>query len=115
MEKAERIRQMEMALREALAAVRPDVHLDWKRMFGGAGFFVESRVFAAWYGGSLALKLPPEAAQELLQIEGAVPAQTPQYIEVPESFLRDPTRLHPWVARSVEHVLRQPIRRPRRR
>ncbi len=111
MTKEDTIRDMEMALREALAAVRPEAHLDWKSMFGGAGFFVDGRMFAAWFGGELALKLPEDARQELLQIKGAVQSQSPQYIEVPHEFMQNPTLLEPWVARSVDYVNSAPAKK----
>lgn len=104
MSKEDTIRDMEMALREALASVRPDAHLDWKSMFGGAGFYADGRMFAAWFGGELALKLAEEARQELLQVKGAVQAQSPQYVEIPPEFMKNPSLLEPWVERSVDYV-----------
>jgi TfoX/Sxy family transcriptional regulator of competence genes len=100
----ETIRTMEVALGAALAAVQPDARGSWKSMFGGAGFYVDGVMFAAWYGNSLALKLPEDARGELLAVDGAVQAQSPQYIEVPLRFLDDPHLLEPWVARSVAYV-----------
>lgn len=95
---------MEMALGAALAAVKPDLHLSWKSMFGGAGFYVDGVMFAAWYGKSLALKLSEGDRAELLMVEGAQQAQSPQYIEVPQAFLDDSRLLEPWVERSLEYV-----------
>jgi TfoX/Sxy family transcriptional regulator of competence genes len=105
------IRDMEMALRAALAAVRPESHLDWKSMFGGAGFFVDGRIFAAWFGAELALKLPPDIAQELAQIGGASREGMGKYVELPPGFLDDPDQLELWVARSVDYVLALPTRK----
>ena len=58
-EKESIIRDMEMALRVALSAVRPDLHLSAKSMFGGAGFFADGQMFAAWFG------VRPEVTQDL--------------------------------------------------
>jgi TfoX/Sxy family transcriptional regulator of competence genes len=102
--KTERIREMEMALGAALAEVKPDAHLSWKAMFGGAGYYVDGVMFAAWFGLSLALKLPDDARAELLQVKGAAQSQSPQYIEVPPEFLDNPHLLERWVAQSVEYV-----------
>lgn len=105
--KQEAIRRLEMALGAALAAVKPEAHLSWKAMFGGAGFYVDGVMFAAWYGNSLALKLPEDARASLLETDGALQAQSPQYIEVPLPFLDDTHLLEPWVERSVDYVQAQ--------
>jgi TfoX/Sxy family transcriptional regulator of competence genes len=111
--KQARIRDMEMALRVALANTRPEAHLSWKSMFGGAGFFADGRIFAAWFGAGLALKLPKDAADELLAQGGGVPTESASYTEVPESFLDNPELLEPWVARSVDYVMSLSIRKKR--
>jgi TfoX/Sxy family transcriptional regulator of competence genes len=111
--KEARIRDMEMALRVALANARPEAHLSWKSMFGGAGFFVDGRIFAAWFGEGLALKLPEDAAHDLLAEGGAVPTESSSYTEVPDTFLDNPDLLQPWVARSVDYVLNLPVKKKR--
>jgi TfoX/Sxy family transcriptional regulator of competence genes len=102
--KNERIQELAAALSTALAAVQPEAHLDWKAMFGGAGFYVDGTMFAAWYGASIALKLPEDARAELLRVDGAVQAQSPQYVEVPPAWIEDTRALEPWVARSIAYV-----------
>jgi TfoX/Sxy family transcriptional regulator of competence genes len=102
--KNERIVELAAALSTALAAVQPTSNLEWKAMFGGAGFYVDGTMFAAWYGESIALKLPEDARAELLRVEGAVQAQSPQYVEVPPSWIDDTRALEPWVARSAAYV-----------
>ena len=102
--KTETIRTMEMALGEALAQVKPEAQLSWKSMFGGAGYFVDGVMFAAWFGGGLALKLSEADRADLLKVEGAAQSQSAQYIEVPAAFLDDTKQLQPWVARSIEYV-----------
>jgi TfoX/Sxy family transcriptional regulator of competence genes len=96
---------MEMALRVALASARPEASLYRKRMFGGAGFWVDGVIFAAWFGESLALKLPPEAREELLAIPGTVArADMGAYVEVPPAWIDEPSQLQAWVALSVDFV-----------
>lgn len=108
------IRAMEMTLREALVDYEPTLTLSVRNMFGGAGFYADGVMFAAWYGGGLALKLPDDARAELLQIAGALAAQSPQYVEVPPAYLEDPSLLQPWAVRSVDYARRQPPRTRRR-
>jgi TfoX/Sxy family transcriptional regulator of competence genes len=106
-EKDARVRDMEMALRAALSNVQPNADVTVKKMFGGAGFWVNGVIFAAWFGGALALKLPPEAAAELRAIPGAVDrSEMGKYVEVPPTWSDDPALLQPWVARSVAFVLK---------
>ncbi len=102
--KNERIREMEMALGEALAGVKPDAHLSWKAMFGGAGYYVDGVMFAAWFGAGLALKLAEADRAELLKVAGAVQSQSAQYIEVPPAFLDDQHLMESWIERSVDFV-----------
>jgi len=109
--KEDRIRDMEMALRVALAAVRPEAYFSWKSMFGGAGFFVDGRIFAAWFGRELTLKLPEDAGQELVNRGGT--ARGGKYFELPPGFLDQPEQLEPWVARSVDYVMSLPEKKRR--
>jgi TfoX/Sxy family transcriptional regulator of competence genes len=110
-EKEARVRDMEMALRVALAAIRPEAHLDWKYMFGGAGFFVDGLIFAAWFGGDLTLKLPPDAGQELIDLGGNL--QGGKYYEIPPGFLDHPEQLEPWIAHSLAFVSNPPSKKRR--
>ncbi len=103
-DKNERIRDMAAALSTALAAVAPEAHLEWKAMFGGAGFYADGVMFAAWFGASLALKLPEEARAELLRVARTSQSQSPQYIETPSAWLDQPRLLEPWVTRSVVYA-----------
>ena len=113
--KNERIREMEMALGAALAEVRPDAHLSWKAMFGGAGYYVDGVMFAAWFGAGLALKLAETDRADLLKVAGAVQSQSAQYIEVPSTFLDDPHLLEAWVERSADFVSAPKPRKPRKK
>lgn len=103
--KQARIDEMANALRAALSVVRPDAHLTWKSMFGGAGFFVYGKIFAAWFGEGLALKLPDDERKHLLKIAPSPPTLSPQYTEVPQAFLDDPRLLEDWVAKSVSYAI----------
>lgn len=109
------IHDMEMALRAALANVAPDAVLEYKWMFGGAGFYAYGRMFAAWYGAGLALKLPEDGIRDLLAIKGAKRTESPHYIETPHSFLDNTALLEPWVIRSLNYVRSLPEKKRKRR
>jgi TfoX/Sxy family transcriptional regulator of competence genes len=109
--KAETIRQMEKALQDAMMNLQPDKIVSARSMFGGAGFFVDGQMIAAWFGAGLALKLPEDARLELRHIEGAKQTQSAQYVEVPNTFLENPDLLVPWLAKSLEYVRSQPVKK----
>ena len=81
-----------------------EINLSWKRMFGGAGYYANGNMFAAWFRGErFALKLPEDEREELLQI-GGVQAMAKQYIEVPPSFLTDCLLLAEWTKKSIDYA-----------
>jgi TfoX/Sxy family transcriptional regulator of competence genes len=112
--KAAKINDMKNALQAALAESHPTCIVEAKSMFGGAGFYADGRMMAAWFGEGLALKLPEEAQKELLRINGAAITQSKLYTEVPETFLDDPTLLAPWAARSYDYISSIPIKSRKR-
>jgi TfoX/Sxy family transcriptional regulator of competence genes len=66
------IEKLEKTLQDAILDVQPETILTYKRMFGGAGFYADGQIFAAWFGNdTIALKLSNEDSQELLQVDGA--------------------------------------------
>lgn len=103
---AERIRQMADALRAALLLERPDIDLTYKPMFGGAGFWANGKIFAAWFGETLALKLPQALREELLSQGGTPNPYFGEYVQVPPPFEEEPELLAPYVAHSLDYVLK---------
>jgi TfoX/Sxy family transcriptional regulator of competence genes len=112
--KAAKINDMKNALQAALAESRPGYIVEAKSMFGGAGFYADGRMMAAWFGDGLALKLPQDAQKELLRINGAATTQSKQYTEVPETFLDNPSLLAPWAVQSVDYVSSIPAKSRKR-
>jgi TfoX/Sxy family transcriptional regulator of competence genes len=112
--KAVKINDMKTALQAALAESHPGCLVEARSMFGGAGFYADGRMMAAWFGDGLVLKLPEEAQKELLRINGAAITQSKQYTEVPEAFLDNPSLLAPWAARSVAYATSIPTRSRKR-
>ena len=101
-------------LQDAVLENDPTINLNWRRMFGGAGYFANGIIFAAWFRGhNIALKLPDQARDDLLQVAGAQ-AVSKHYVEVPESFLEDNSLLAQWAARSMEYVKSLPVAKKRR-
>lgn len=115
----QRIREFEHILREAAMLARPDCSFSMKFMFGGAGFFADNAMFAGAFGGrGFALKLPPDARENLLAL-GGEPITSPEpwipnYAEVPLPFFDDMTALVPFVETSIEYALRTQTKKRRR-
>jgi TfoX/Sxy family transcriptional regulator of competence genes len=100
----EQIDRMDRAVQNALGNVRPEVNYKARKMFGGMGYYANNVMFAAWFGRGLALKLDEADREDLLRVEGAEPAESRQYVEVPDSFLDDPSKLEPWLEKSLAFV-----------
>lgn len=95
-------------LQDTLLEIDPTIHFSWRRMFGGAGYYANGSMFAAWFrGADLALKLPEQAREALLRIEDSQEVNN-QYVAVPPTFLTDLTILVEWVAKSISYVKTQP-------
>lgn len=111
--KAETISRMEHALQDALMCLQPDTLVMSRSMFGGAGFFIDGKMIAAWFGAGLALKLPEDARRELRAIPGSRQTQSAQYVEVPSVFLDDPDLLVPWLEKALAYIRSQPAQKGR--
>ncbi len=87
---------MQDKISQAAEAYDMDSKLAFKPMFGGVCAYVGGRVFASLSDVGLALKLPPDVQEELLQVPEARrlqydPASPPskQYVVVPPPVLSD--------------------------
>lgn len=87
---------MQDRISQAAEAYDLDGELAFKPTFGGVCAYIGGRVFASLSDAGLAIKLPPDAQDELLQVPEARrlqydPASPPsrQYIVVPPTVLSD--------------------------
>ena len=108
------INNIENALQEAILNVKPEVVLDYKRMFGGAGYYADGKIFAAWFGDKdsrFALKLSEADADELLQTPDTQRSMMGAYIEVPAAWLQNVDELSLWVEKSLNYVASIPAKK----
>jgi TfoX/Sxy family transcriptional regulator of competence genes len=108
------IENIEKTLQEAILNVKPEVMLDYKRMFGGAGYYADGKIFAAWFGkdsDTIALKLSAEDTETLLQVAGAKKALMGGYVEIPAAWLQNVDELLPWIAKSLNYVASIPAKK----
>ena len=88
--------------------VPDDARVTVKPMFGNLGAFVNGNMFMGLFGSDVGVKLPPDAAAELLAVDGAAPfgpAERPMggYVSLPPAYL-DGDEWRPWVQRALDHV-----------
>lgn len=104
-------------LQEALLRIDPAPGLTWKKMFGGAGYYADGVIFAAYFGtDSLALKLSEDDRAALLTVPGSAPSEmSKQYTEIPPSMVHDVEAIAPWVEKAVRYVKGLPPQKPRTR
>jgi TfoX/Sxy family transcriptional regulator of competence genes len=88
------IENIKQVLQDAILNIKPETVLSYKRMFGGAGYYADGQIFAAWFrNDTIALKLSDEDGASLLQIDGAEKGMMGKYIDVPAAWLNDPDEL----------------------
>ncbi len=84
-----------------------------KPMFGNLGAFVNDNMFMGLFGADIGLKLPEADQEELRNAGGADfgPPERPMagYVTVPHDLTVEET--HQWVAKSLDHVGKQPPKR----
>lgn len=102
-ERKRRIAEFDQAIHAALATARPGTSLTSKSMFGGAGWYADGVFFAAWFGESLALKLP-EAQREVLLDQGWGTNWSREYIEVPPPLLDEPDVLGEYLLDAIAYA-----------
>lgn len=99
----QRIAEISDLLAEAMMLAAPERALTTRHMFGGAGYYVDSVMFAGYYGDGLALKLDEAAREELLDAGGHLQPISKGVVEVPDSWLSEPEKLAPWLVRAIAH------------
>ncbi len=103
--------QLQIQLNNAAKEVSPEFEVRFRAMFGGAGAYAYEQMFASLSNVGLALKLPAQAQEELLEVRGAKRLQyddsmspSKQYIVVPDNICADTKQLGVWVGKSLEYV-----------
>ena len=94
----------------SVAMAGPGVEV--KPMFGNLGAFVNGNMFMGLFGSDIGVKLAPDDAKALLDVDGAGPfgpSERPMggYVSLPASWRGDP-RTAQWVTRALEYVAAMP-------
>lgn len=107
------------ALLRSLLPGRKDVTL--RPMFGNLSAFVSGNMFMGVFGEDFLVRLSEPDREELLKAEGSSVfepmkgRQMKEYVVVPRAWRRDPSKIRPWVARSLDWSSKIPAKKPKKR
>jgi len=119
MEKMPRSSKESEALLRSLLPESEDVTL--RPMFGNLSAFVSGNMFMGVFGEDFLVRLPESDRAELLEVEGSAifepmkGRQMKEYVVVPRSWRRDPVKIRPWVARSLDWSSKLPAKKAKKR
>jgi TfoX/Sxy family transcriptional regulator of competence genes len=118
----EELRPLQQALEAAMPYPPEAVDLTFRSMFGGIGAYVRGRYFVSISAIGLALKLPADLQDQLLdeepeakrlQYSPEAPVSK-QYILVPPHFLNNHSLLEPWVKKSIDYAVTLPLKKKKK-
>jgi TfoX/Sxy family transcriptional regulator of competence genes len=92
------------ALHDVALDVVPDLMFTSRAMFGGMGYFVDRKIFAAWLGGeTVCLKADPDDVPEIIAEGGDFSTIMKKYVHLPAGWINDHERLLPYVQRAIAY------------
>ncbi len=99
------------------ATVPVDPRVEVKPMFGNLGAFVNGNMFMGLFGSDIGVKLAPEDATALGEIEGAGPfgpSERPMggYVTIPTALIGTPD-VDRWTAAALGYVAAMPPKAPK--
>lgn len=91
------------------ALVPDDPRVETKPMFGNLAAFVNGNMFMGLFGADVGVKLPDDAKEALLAVDGAGPFGPRErplggYVTLPSAWAAKPDHARPWVGRALDHV-----------
>lgn len=106
-------RKSPQKLIDTFEAAMPGARAERRQMFGYPTGFVNGNMFMGLFGDRMHLRLPEELRVELIKIGGApfepMPGRPmPEYVVVPESILKNSSRLAAWVHSAMRHTMSLP-------
>src|SRR5215813_13490222 len=100
-----------------LAALPKDPRVETMKMFGGVAARVNGNLFAGLFGLSTMIWLPEDERGEALALKGAAPfdpmgnRRKSDKVMLPEGFMKKPTELKRWLARSFKSASALPVKK----
>jgi TfoX/Sxy family transcriptional regulator of competence genes len=90
-------------------------------MFGHKAAFVGGNMFAGAFGKHVFVRLDEPSRVELLRVAGAKPFEPmkgrpmTEYVQLPESFLSEPTKAKAWLERALHWAMTLPAKGSKKR
>lgn len=114
--RAEQMEKFSNLLEDAVREIKPDAEFKMRKMFGGAGYYVDGVMFAGMYEShTIGLKLKPEDCEALLAIEGAEQGMGKNTIQLPTTMLNDDEALQDWVVKSISYAESRPPKKKKKK
>ena len=107
--------------KEFFRSLVPDIPaVEVKPMFGNLGAFLNGNMFMGLFGSAVGVKLPDEARDRLLAVEGAGlfgPPERPMggYVSLPPTWRSSPERSEPWVDEALAFVAELSPKKPKKK
>lgn len=104
------LRELRSLLERTSPSPGPGGAVECKHFFSGAAAYAGGGIFMSLTPAGLALKLPAEARQQLMEA-GAKPLRyfpkapvKKEYVILPETIVRDDDALAPWIEESIRYA-----------
>ncbi|MBE9551881.1 MAG: TfoX/Sxy family protein [Proteobacteria bacterium] len=104
------LRELRSLLERTSRSLGPAAAIECKHFFSGAAAYAGGVIFMSLTPAGLALKLPAEARQQLMEA-GAKPLRyfpkapvKKEYVILPETIVRDDDALAPWIEESIRYA-----------
>lgn len=96
-------------LEDVVKEIKPNAEFSWRKMFGGAGYYVNGVMFAGWYeADNIGFKLNETDRATLLAMDETHQGMSQHTINVPRAMLEDKKFLREWVAKSLDFAESRP-------
>lgn len=109
------LRELRSLLERTSPNLDPGTAIECRHFFSGAAAYAGGRIFMSLTPAGLALKLPAEARQQLMEA-GARPLRyfpkgpiKTEYVVLPEKVARDDNALAPWIEESIRYTGPDPL------
>ncbi len=104
------LRELRSLLERTSPSLAPGVAIECRHFFSGAAAYAGGGIFMSLTPAGLALKLPAEARQQLMEV-GAKPLRyfpkgpiKKEYVVLPKKLARDDDTLAPWIEESIRYT-----------
>ncbi len=109
------LHELRSILERTSPSLGPGCAIECRHFFSGAAAYAGGRIFMSLTPAGLALKLPAEARQQLMEAGARSLRYFPkgpikkEYVILPEKLARDDNALVPWIEESIRYTRPDPL------